>query len=54
MRVLYPKNFMALPDADLSRRHSHYVLSQGARLYHKRSFNDGTFEQAIDQLLAQD
>lgn len=54
MRVLYPKNYQVLPEAGLSGRHFHYVLSQGARVFHKRQFNDNTFEPALQQALSAD
>lgn len=53
VRVVYPKNLNVLPNAGLSSRHFHYVLSPGAKVFHKRQFNDGTFEAALRQALDQ-
>ncbi len=53
VRVLYPKDLNVLPNAGLNSRHFHYVLSPGAKVFHKRQFDDGTFEPAIRQALNQ-
>ena len=52
VKVLYQPTGTELPAVDMDNRHYHYVLTEGAVLFHKRQFNDGTFEAAIDQALA--
>ena len=52
VKVFYQPTGRELADADMDDRHYHYVLTEGAVLFHRRQFNDGTFEAALDQALA--
>lgn len=37
--------------AGLDRRHTHYVLSKGRRIYARQQFTDSGFEGALEELL---
>lgn len=52
MRVLRAASTQQLDGVGLGHRHTHYVLVEGARVFHTSRFTDNQFEDALQQALA--